>query len=183
MGSKTKKHAYFYSTIAGGGEFLALKQTTPRTKTVRKTATKKTAATKTPAKKAEIPTWLVAVRAAEDKKAQDIKVLDLTGVSSFTDFFVICTGTSSKQTQAISDEVAFQMKKRGELPLSVEGYSQGEWILTDYGDVVIHTLTQKARSYYDLERLWREGKPVEIPTETPKRTRRPKQDSNAASVD
>lgn len=118
-------------------------------------------------KKAPDPAWLTAVRAAEEKKAQDIKVLDLTGVSSFTDFFVICTGSSAKQNQAISDEVAMRMKKRGELPLSVEGYGQAEWILTDYGDLVVHALTPKARGYYDLERLWREGKPVEIPAEAP----------------
>ena len=117
-------------------------------------------------KKAAEPTWLTAVRAAEEKKAQDIKVLDLTGVSSFTDFFVICTGTSAKQNQAISDEVAMRLKKRGERPLSVEGYGQAEWILTDYGDLVVHALTPKARAYYDLERLWREGKPVEIAAET-----------------
>jgi ribosome-associated protein len=92
-------------------------------------------------------------------------VLDLTGVSSFTDFFVICTGTSAKQNQAISDEVAMRLKKRGERPLSVEGYGQAEWILTDYGDLVVHALTPKARGYYDLERLWRDGKPVEIPAE------------------
>jgi ribosome-associated protein len=94
-------------------------------------------------------------------------VLDLTGISSFTDFFVICTGSNSKQNQAISDDVAMRMKKRGELPLSVEGYSTAEWILTDYGDLVVHALTPKARAYYDLERLWREGKPVEIPAEAP----------------
>jgi ribosome-associated protein len=118
-------------------------------------------------KKAADPTWLTAVRAAEEKKAIDIKVLDLTGISSFTDFFVICTGASSKQNQAISDEVAMRMKKSGELPLSVEGYSTAEWILTDYGDLVVHSLTPKARSYYDLERLWRDGRPVEIPPEAP----------------
>jgi len=118
-------------------------------------------------KKAAAPTWLTAVRAAEEKKAIDIRVLDLTGVSSFTDFFVICTGSSSKQNQAISDEVAFRMKKAGELPLSVEGYSTAEWILTDYGDLVVHSLTPKARAYYDLERLWRDGKAVEIPPEAP----------------
>jgi ribosome-associated protein len=118
-------------------------------------------------KKAADPTWLTAVRAAEEKKAIDIRVLDLTGISSFTDFFVICTGSSSKQNQAISDEVAFQMKKSGELPLSVEGYRTAEWILTDYGDLVVHSLTPKARAYYDLERLWRDGKTVEIPPEAP----------------
>ncbi len=108
-------------------------------------------------------------------------MLDLSGVSSFTDFFVICTGSSSKQNQAISDEVAFRMKKRGELPLSVEGYSQAEWVLTDYGDVVIHVLTPKARAYYDLERLWREGKAVDIPAETPavKKPRAAKSDAES----
>jgi len=107
------------------------------------------------------------VRAAEGKKANDIKVLDLTGVSSFTDFFVICTGSGAKQNQAISDEVAIRMKKRGELPLSVEGYGPAEWVLTDYGDLVVHAFTPKARAYYDLERLWREGKTVPIPPEAP----------------
>jgi ribosome-associated protein len=118
-----------------------------------------------PVQKPAEPTWLTAVRAAEEKKAQDIRVLDLTGISSFTDFFVICTGTSAKQNQAISDEVAMRLKKRGERPLSVEGYGQAEWVLADYGDLVVHSLTPKARAYYDLERLWREGKPVEIPAE------------------
>ena len=126
--------------------------------------------------KATEPTWLTAVRAAEEKKAQDIRVLDLTGVSSFTDYFVICTGSSAKQNQAIADEVAARLKKRGEWPLSVEGYGQAEWVLADYGDLIVHALTPKARTYYDLERLWREGKPLEIPAEAPvvKRTRAPK---------
>jgi ribosome-associated protein len=138
---------------------------------VKKAASRKSAVEK-PVKKPAVkkpvyPTWLTAVRAAEEKKALDIKVLDLTGVSSFTDYFVICTGSSAKQNQAISDEVATRMKKRGELPLSVEGYGQADWVLTDYGDLVVHALTPKARGYYDLERLWREGKPVEIPPEAP----------------
>jgi hypothetical protein len=64
------------------------------------------------------------------------------------------------------------MKKRGELPLSVEGYSQAEWVLTDYGDLVVHALTPKARGYYDLERLWRDGKPVEIPADAPVQPRK-----------
>jgi ribosome-associated protein len=103
-------------------------------------------------------------------------------VSSFTDFFVICTGSSAKQNQAISDEVAIRMKKRGELPLSVEGYGQAEWILTDYGDLVVHALTPKSRAYYDLERLWRDGKPVEIPAEAPVKTRKRALKAVAADV-
>lgn len=91
-------------------------------------------------------------------------VLDLTGITAFADYFVICTGANQRQIQAISDEVGLQMKRQaGELPLSLEGYSQAEWILADYGDTLIHVFSPKAREYYGLERLWRHGKQVEIP--------------------
>lgn len=110
------------------------------------------------------PTWLIAVRAAEAKKATDIKVLDLTGITSFTDTFVICTGANQRQIQAISDEVGLQLKHQArELPNSVEGYNQAEWVLADYGDLVVHIFSPKSREYYGLERLWRNAKPVEIP--------------------
>ncbi|MFB3829764.1 MAG: ribosome silencing factor [Bryobacteraceae bacterium] len=105
------------------------------------------------------------MRAAESKKASDIKVLDLTGVTSFADFFVICTGTNARQIQAISDEVHAQLKERGERPLNVEGYGEAEWVLADYGDLLVHIFSPQARSYYDLERLWRAAKSVEIPSE------------------
>jgi ribosome-associated protein len=104
------------------------------------------------------------VRAAESKKATDITVLDLTAITSFADYFVICTGANQRQIQAIGDEVNLRMKKEaGELPLSVEGYTQAEWLLADYGDLLVHAFTPKARQYYDLERLWRSAKTVEIP--------------------
>ena len=107
------------------------------------------------------PTWLVAVRAAESKKATDIKVLDLTGITSFADYFVICTGSNSRQVQAITDEVGLQMKQQArEQPLSLEGYGQAEWVLVDYGDLLVHVFSPKAREYYDLERLWRNAKTV-----------------------
>lgn len=110
------------------------------------------------------PTWLIAVRAAESKKASDIKVLDLTGITSFADFFVICTGANQRQIQAISEEVGMQLKQQaGELPTSVEGYNQAEWILADYGDLLVHIFSPKAREYYSLERLWRGAKALEIP--------------------
>ena len=110
--------------------------------------------------------WLVAVRAAESKKATEITVLDLTGITSFADYFVICTGANQRQIQAISDEVNLRMKQQaGELPISVEGYSQAEWVLADYGDLLVHIFSPKARDYYDLERLWRSAKAVEIPAE------------------
>ena len=104
------------------------------------------------------------MRAAESKKAADIKVLDLTGITSFADFFVICTGANQRQIQAISDEVLTQLKQQaGEVPISLEGYNQAEWILADYGDLLIHIFSPKAREYYDLERLWRSAKTVDIP--------------------
>jgi ribosome-associated protein len=106
------------------------------------------------------------VRAAESKKATDIRVLDLTGITSFADYFVICTGGNQRQVQAISDEVGLQLKHQtGELPISVEGYNQAEWVLADYGDLLIHIFSVKAREYYGLERLWRSAKTIEIPAE------------------
>ena len=106
------------------------------------------------------------MRAAEAKKATDIRVLDLTGITSFADYFVICTGANQRQIQAISDEVHLQLKHQaGELPISLEGYNQAEWVLADYGDLLVHIFSPKAREYYGLERLWRSAKPVEIPPE------------------
>ena len=93
-------------------------------------------------------------------------MLDLTGITSFADYFVICTGANQRQIQAISDEVHLQLKRQaGELPISVEGYEQGEWVLADYGDLLVHIFSPKSRDYYDLERLWRSAKPIGIPPE------------------
>ena len=111
----------------------------------------------------EAPLWLAAVRAAESKKATDIRVLDLTGITSFTDYFLLCTGANARQIQAICDEIGLKLKDSGELPISVEGYSQAEWVLVDYGDFLVHIFSPRARDYYDLERLWRNAKHVEIP--------------------
>jgi ribosome-associated protein len=104
--------------------------------------------------------WLAAIEAAEAKQAKDIKVLDLREVTSFADFFVIASGANSRQIQAIADEIETQLKQLGEYPSSVEGYQNAEWVLLDYGDYLIHIFTDKARQYYDLERLWRDGKVV-----------------------
>ena len=112
---------------------------------------------------ASTPVWLTAVRAAESKKAIDIKVLDLREVTSFADSFVICSGANSRQIQAISEEIGRQLAERGEYPISVEGYDNADWILADYGDYLIHVFSEKARGYYDLERLWRHAKNVAIP--------------------
>ena len=90
-------------------------------------------------------------------------MLDLRDVTSFADFFVVCTGTNPKQIQAIAEEIATQLDERGERPVSVEGFENAEWVLADYGDYLIHVFSAKAREYYDLERLWRQAKPVAIP--------------------
>ena len=105
------------------------------------------------------------MRAAESKKATDIKVLDLREVTTFTDYFVLCNGANTKQLQAITDEIALQMKKQGERATSIEGYDQGEWVLSDYSDLIVHVFSEKARQFYDLDRLWREGKVVPVPPE------------------
>ncbi|MGA2145059.1 MAG: ribosome silencing factor [Bryobacteraceae bacterium] len=106
----------------------------------------------------------MAVRAAESKKATDIKVLDLTGITSFTDYFVICTGANQRQIQAIAEEIGLAIKRQArELPFSLEGFQQAEWVLADYGDMIVHIFSPKSREYYDLERLWRGAKAVEIP--------------------
>jgi ribosome-associated protein len=104
--------------------------------------------------------WREAVKAADAKQAKDIRVLDLRDVSAFADFFVICTGGNSKQIQAIADEVQSHLKKLGEIANSVEGYRNAEWVLMDYGDYLIHVFSEKARTYYDLERLWRDARVV-----------------------
>ena len=109
------------------------------------------------------PPWLIAVRAAESKKALDVRVLDLREVTSFADYFVVCSGTNPRQIQAIADEVTAQLKQVGEIPNSLEGYENAEWVLVDYGDFLIHVFSEKSRVYYDLERLWRHAKEVPIP--------------------
>jgi ribosome-associated protein len=106
------------------------------------------------------PMWQAAARAADAKQAKDIRVLDLREVTAFADFFVVCTGTNSRQIQAIADEIESQLKKLGEHPANVEGYHNAEWVLMDYGDYLIHIFSEKARAYYDLERLWRDAKPA-----------------------
>ena len=99
-----------------------------------------------------------AIEAALDKKAQDAIVIDLAGICSFTDYFIICTGTSSRHNQSIADGIQERMRKNGVRPLHIEGFSEGEWILMDFSDFVVHIFSARAREFYDLERLWRAGK-------------------------
>jgi len=99
-----------------------------------------------------------AVEAALDKKAQDLVVIDVAEVCSFTDDFIICTGTSSRHNQTIADGIEEQLRQRGIRSLHIEGRTEGEWILMDYFDFVIHIFTARTREFYDLERLWRAGR-------------------------
>jgi len=99
-----------------------------------------------------------AIEAALDKNALDLVWLDLTGICSFTDNFLVCTGTSSRHNQTIADSVEEKLKKQGVRALHIEGRSEGEWILMDYVDFVVHIFSARAREFYDLERLWRAGK-------------------------
>ena len=101
-----------------------------------------------------------AAECAEEKKAENILVLRLTALTEFTDYFVICSGNSTRQTQAISDEITEQFRKINLRPINTEGYHTGEWILLDYGAFIVHIFTQTSRQFYDLERLWRDAEPV-----------------------
>ena len=104
----------------------------------------------------------VAARAAEEKKAQGVLVLRLSAITEFTDYFVICAGNSTRQTQAIADAVIEELKLIKARPLHTEGYNNAEWILIDYGAFVVHIFTEESRRFYDLERLWRDAEKVEV---------------------
>ena len=99
-----------------------------------------------------------AIEAALDKKAQDPIVIELGNICSFTDYFLICTGTSNRHNQSIADAIEDRLKQEGVRPLHIEGHAEGEWILIDYVDFVVHIFSARAREFYDLERLWRTGK-------------------------
>jgi len=103
-----------------------------------------------------------AVRAASDKKATRIVILNLNGIATFTDYFIICSGKSSRQVQAITDEITERLSKESVRPLHIEGYQTAEWVLVDYGDFIVHIFAEDARRFYDLERLWRDADRVEI---------------------
>ncbi|HZE26519.1 MAG TPA: ribosome silencing factor [Terriglobales bacterium] len=103
-----------------------------------------------------------AIAACQDKKAEEITILELEkGSGAFTDYFVVCSGTNPRQIQAIADEVELRLKREGLYPSHVEGYRQAEWVLLDYVDFVVHVFAEKARRYYELERLWKSAKRLE----------------------
>jgi ribosome-associated protein len=96
----------------------------------------------------------LAIRAATDKQALDVVVLDLRKAAGFTDFFLICSGTNPRQIRAIADSVLEVLRAEGVKPAHIEGYDQSEWILLDYFDFVVHVFEREKRAFYGLERLW-----------------------------
>ena len=113
-----------------------------------------------------LPGWtraLACVRSALDHKAYDLVVLETGNLSSIADYFVICSGRSDTQVQAIADAIDRDLRAEGERPLSVEGLPHAQWVLIDYGDVVVHVFNMPVRAFYDLERLWVRAPRVELP--------------------
>jgi ribosome-associated protein len=106
---------------------------------------------------------LECTRAALDRKAYDLVVLELGNLSSIADYFVICSGRSDTQVQAIADAIEEHLGRQGTRPISVEGRAHAQWILMDYGDVVVHIFYVPVRGFYDLERLWVRAPRVELP--------------------
>jgi ribosome-associated protein len=103
-----------------------------------------------------------AIQACLDKKAEELSILEMEkGSGAFTDYFVLCSGTNPRQIQAIADEVEMRLKGAGLRPTHVEGYNQAEWVLIDYVDFVVHVFSEKARKFYDLERLWKTARRLE----------------------
>ena len=103
-----------------------------------------------------------AARAALDKRAVGLVVLDVRGISSVTDYFLVCSGRSTTQVEAIADAVRAELKADGVRPLHREGVAESGWILLDYGDVLVHVFLEATRAYYALERLWGDAPAMEL---------------------
>ena len=103
-----------------------------------------------------------AVAALEDKKAEDVTVIDIAGVSSIADYFIIANGSNQNQLTAMQDAVDEALYKAGLHAMQIEGNSQSTWILMDYQDIIVHLFSKEDRLFYDLERIWRDGKIVEL---------------------
>jgi ribosome-associated protein len=104
----------------------------------------------------------IAAGAALEKVAKDLVALDVRGIVSFADVFLICTGRSDRQVRSIADAVKEGIEKRGERPLGIEGYDEGRWVLIDLADVIVHVFQEEVREHYDLERLWSDAPRIEL---------------------
>lgn len=113
-----------------------------------------------------LPTWdrvVESARAALDKKAYDLVVLETGKLTSIADYFVLCSGRSDTQVQAIAEAVQEQLARHGARPISLEGIERAQWVLLDYGDLVVHVFQVPVRQFYDLDRLWAKAPRVELP--------------------
>jgi ribosome-associated protein len=108
-----------------------------------------------------------AVEAAQDKQAVDITVLNLSGAGAFAEYFLVCSGQSQPQIQAIGEAIEEKLRREGRRVAHREGKSGAEWVLLDYGDFVVHIFSERARQYYDLERLWRSAERMTFPAPSP----------------
>lgn len=106
---------------------------------------------------------LVCVKAALEKKAYDLVLLDVSELTSLADYFLLCSGRSDTQVQAISQAIEEAMHRAGQKPLTIEGYRHGHWVVEDFGDVVVHIFFEPVREFYDLERLWAKAPRVRLP--------------------
>ena len=102
----------------------------------------------------------IAVQALEDKKAEDLTILDISGVSVIADYFIIASGNNRNQVQATADNAEEALGRAGYEPKQIEGYQSANWILMDYKDIILHIFSEEDRSFYDLERIWRDGKQI-----------------------
>ena len=100
----------------------------------------------------------IAYQALDEKKGEDIKIINLEGISVLADYFIIANGTNSSQVQALVDNVEEELHKAGYSLKQREGYSNGNWVLLDFGDIIVHIFDRENRLFYDLERIWRDGK-------------------------
>jgi ribosome-associated protein len=105
---------------------------------------------------------LIAARAMDDKKGEDIVILDVSGLLVVTDVFLLATGTSTRHVRSLMDDAEFALREVDRRPIRREGAEYGEWVLLDYGDVVIHVFEKETRGYYDLERLWADAPRIEF---------------------
>ena len=104
----------------------------------------------------------LAVEALEEKKAHDVSVLDISGVATFADYFVIASGDNERQVGALTDSVGEVLGRAGFTQRALEGYSTKTWVLMDFNDVIIHIFNKKDRAFYDLDRIWRDAKKVDV---------------------
>ncbi len=102
----------------------------------------------------------IAYQALDEKKGEDIKIINLEGISVLADYFIIANGTNSSQVQALVDNVDEELHKAGYSLKQREGYSNGNWVLLDFGDLIVHIFDRENRLFYDLERIWRDGKEI-----------------------